>query len=137
MEKFLEDIANNNIQIFPYESIVFKDKLGRGASGTVYETLINDRRYAVKHVRSCHVETNYDYKKYLKDILYELKTCKIFDSKRIMKLYGISYDDNGDIYIVMELIKNKGCLYDYLYESEHVFTMEEKLKICCKVLGLM
>ena len=134
MDNFLKEVKENDITIFPYESIVFKDKLGRGATGTVYETLINDRRCAVKHIRSCHVETNYDYKKYLKDILYELKTCKIFDSKRLMKIYGISYDEDGDIYIVMELIKNKGSLYDYLYESAHVFTMEEKLRIFLSII---
>ena len=68
MNKFLENVKQSGFTIFDYDKIIFKEKLGRGANGTVYETLIDDRRYAVKHVRSQEVVTKYDYKVYLKDI---------------------------------------------------------------------
>lgn len=135
MNKFLENVKQSGFTIFNYDKIIFKEKLGRGANGTVYETLIDDRRYAVKHVRSQEVVTKYDYKVYLKDILDELTIINNFDSKRIMKMYGVACDDEGDVYIVMELIKNRGCLYDYLYESEHNFTITEKFNIYLSILS--
>ena len=134
MDLFLEQVRLNDYTIFDYDSIIFKEKLGRGATGTVYESLIDDRRYAIKHMRSQEVVTKYDYKSYLKDILHELSIVSKMKSKRIMKMYGVACDDEGDVYIVMELIKNKGSLYDYLYESENNFTIKQKMGIYVSII---
>ena len=133
MEKFFKEIRNQGLTVYPLEEIQFKDELGSGANGTVYEGLFENKRYAFKRVSAERVYTKYDRQVYIDDILQEIIICNKIKSKRIMKMYGVSYDKNTkEIYICMELIKNKGCLHDYLWREN--FSIYEKLKIFLSIL---
>ena len=37
MENFFHKILNNGLMVIPYKNILFKDKMGEGANGSVYE----------------------------------------------------------------------------------------------------
>ena len=133
MENFFNSIRNQGLKVYPFDEIVFKEKLGAGANGTVYEGFFENKRYAFKKVSSHRVYTKYDRKVYIDDILYEIQTCNKFDTKRIMKIYGVSYNENTkEIYICMELIKNKGCLQNYLWDED--LTIYEKMKIFISIV---
>jgi len=133
MENYFNSIRNIGLKVIPYDNIQFKDKLGEGANGTVYEGLHENKRYAFKRVSNHRVYNKYDRKMYEKDILNELKMCSCLNSKRIMKVYGISYDEiNEEIYICMELIKNKGCLFNYLCDED--LNVYQKLKIFLSIV---
>jgi len=133
MENYFNSIRNIGLKVIPYDNIYFKDILGEGANGTVYEGIFENKRFAFKRVSNHRVYTKYDRKIYEKDILNELRMCSSVESKRIMKVYGISYDDiNEEIYIYMELIKNKGCLFNYL--QDEVLDIYQKLKIFMSIV---
>lgn len=133
MQNYFDSIRNIGLEVFPFDEIEFKEKLGEGANGSVYYGLYSNKRYAFKKVSNHRVISKYEKKIYERDIFNELKMCCCVNSKRIMKVYGISYDEtNEEIYICMELIKNKGCLFDYLQKEK--LNVYEKLKIFMSIL---
>lgn len=133
MENFFHKILNNGLMVIPYKNILFKDKIGEGANGSVYEGVYENKRYAFKRVIAHRVKTKYDRKVYEKEILNEILICNCIQSKRIMKVFGVSYDEtNEEIYICMELIKNRGCLFNYIQEED--LTIYEKLKIFSSIV---
>ena len=45
--------------VIPYKNILFKDKMGEGANGSVYEGIYENNRYAFKRVSAHRVRTKY------------------------------------------------------------------------------
>ena len=76
----------------------------------------------MKKIHHTHFNTKSDYNYFLNEILLEIKISNNFDSKRIMKNFGFSHDkENNEVYIILELLNNKGCLFDYFYKMNNYF----------------
>ena len=96
MENLLHKMKDNNIEVYNFSDLKICDKLGEGANGEVYRSFICNKRCAAKKISQDHINSNIDYKYFLNDILYEIKIGKKFNSKRIMKIFGFSYDEENN-----------------------------------------
>ena len=116
MDKFINDIKQNNIPIFN-NSFIIEKCIGSGASSDVYKCLIDNKIYAAKKINMSHS----DYNLILEEIIinYNLNT------KRIVKTKGIYILDN-DIYIIMEYLIY-GDLFDYIVNNR--LSLENKIKL--------
>ena len=104
-------------KIFKWETIKFKNYIGSGANGEVWKCEIKQKKYAIKKVLQDWVRTSDDKKQYYKDIFDELDICKkMIGKKRLMNVFGYTEND-GDFYIISELLDNKGCLHSYLVNN--------------------
>ena len=104
-------------KIFKWETIKFKNYIGSGANGEVWKCEIKQEKYAIKKVLQDWVRTSDDKKQYYKDIFDELDICKkMIGKKRLMNVFGYTEND-GDFYIISELLDNKGCLHSYLVNN--------------------
>ena len=109
-----KNIKELGFKEYNYKDIQFGKKLGNGANGEVYECKIKNENYAIKRIFTDWIQTNKDRKNFDKDIYDELFVCsKIKGFKRIMEVYGICYTKD-DVYIISELLNNKGCLHNYI-----------------------
>lgn len=79
-------------------------KLGEGTYGTVFETSLNDKSYALKKMYSIE---NSDISFYC-----EITAYIILDHPNLLKCYGIYYNNNCK-YLLLELMDK--CLYDLKY----------------------
>jgi serine/threonine protein kinase len=135
IETFIEKLKKDNIKIFNFEELEIGRTLGEGANGIVYRCNYMNKRYAAKKIHKNHVLNNNEYKYFLNDIHYEIQTGNKFNSKRIMKIYGFCYDKNNEeVYIILELLNNKGCLFDYIYKMNNVFDKSDKIKIFLSIV---
>jgi len=135
MEKLLHKMHVNNIEVYKFSDLKICDKLGEGANGKVYRSYICNKRCAAKKLSQDHINSNIDYKYFLNEILYEIKIGKKFNSKRIMKIYGFSYDkENNEVYIILELLNNKGCLFDYLYKMNNYLNKLDKITLFLSIV---
>ena len=135
IETFLKKLEKDNIRVFKFRNLRFFETLGEGANGIVYNCNYHNKRYAAKKIHKNHIISKNDYKYFINDIHEEIKIGKKFNSKRIMKIYGFSYDnDKDEIYIILELLNNKGCLFDYIYKMNYDFSKKKKLKIFLSVV---
>ena len=128
---FLKKLEKDNIKVFEFRNLRFFETLGAGATGKVYNCNYHNKRYAAKKIHKNHIIS----KKLLNDIHEEIQIGNIFNSKRIMKIYGFSYDnDKEEVYIILELLNNKGCLFDYIYKMNNVFSKKDKIKLFLSVV---
>ena len=131
IETFIKKLDKDNIKIFKFIDLELLETLGEGATGKVYNCNYHNKSYAAKKIYKKHKISN----KFLNDIHKEIQIGKKFKSKRIMKIYGFSYDnDKSEIYIILELLNNKGCLFDYIYKMNKVFSKKNKLKIFLSIV---
>ena len=118
--------------IFNWATIKFKDYIGSGANGEVWKCEIKQEKYAIKKVFQDWVRTSDDKKQYYKDIFDELDICsKMIGKKRLMNVFGYA-ENEGDFYIISELLDNKGCLHSYLVDNDLGY--HDRLKIFSSIL---
>ena len=133
MVNLLNKIKENNITIYDFKDLNICGELGEGANGTVYRCNIFNKRYAVKKLHQTNIKSKSNY--LLNEILNEIDIGQKLNSKRIMKIYGMSYnEEKKEVYIILELLNNKGCLFDYLYKMNNNFNKYEKITLFLSIV---
>jgi serine/threonine protein kinase len=118
MNNFLKWIHKEKIRLYNFNDIRGKEYLGEGASGEVYKCTISGDPYAIKKT------VNYDYTEIKDELKLSLNFIKSF---RQMKIFGVCIDNkHEDVYLVMELLDNEGCLYEYLEKNRNLQYEERK-----------
>ena len=109
-----KSIKDLDFEEYEYKDIRFGKKLGNGANGEVYKCKIKSKNFAIKRIFTDWIQTREDIKNFNKDFYDELFVCsKMKNFKRIMQVYGVCFNKD-DIYIICELLDNKGCLHNFI-----------------------
>ncbi|CAG8457630.1 10114_t:CDS:2 [Acaulospora morrowiae] len=123
----INDYELNNI---PIEKLKNKEKIGKGAFGYVYRCNIDgdSRMVAVKEI----YVGDEDSETSIKSFLNELKLHSKAKSHRIIELFGMGYDKNGDLcYLVMELAECH--LRKYLNDKKDELQWDKKIELAIQL----
>lgn len=94
----------------PFKEISKGSFLGHGSFGQVYKGKWNNKEVAIKSLIDGAMKKE--------DFLREAKIMKQFDSRYLVKIYGISVDGDNRIYIIQELVAN-GNLLQFFKRQGH------------------
>ena len=101
IHRFLDKLEKYEIRVYDFVDLSISESLGCGGYGKVYRGRVNGKKRALKRL---YFEM-YELDSFLSYLLREMKYCKEMRSKRLLKIYGISYDEtNEELYVVMELL---------------------------------
>lgn len=133
------------MKLIPYEELVLKQKLGRGAGGVVWAatwkecelsscgcpmfcrltlTIVFRKEVAVKVLFSTQDGLN---EEHLVEDLSEVKMLTSFQHPNIVEFHGLSIHD-GDVCIVLELMEY-GSLSNVITSLQHLVALETRLKL--------
>ena len=123
IHEFLLDLEKSEICVYNFEDLCISESLGYGGYGQVYRGTVKEKKRALKRL---YFEMN-ELEVFLSYLLREMKYCKEIRSKRLLRIYGISYDElNEELYVVMELLTTED-LSVYLRKNQ--LCREEKKEI--------
>lgn len=152
LDEFTKNVHELEITLFNEEDINLGEKIGKGATGTVYSGTLAFNDKDIIDIVAKKFSSNKYHRGYEGDIYdeaySELKILShLMNEKRIINVYGFTYskccDGSLKIYILMEKLNTNGDLQDCIREphfwkecdGERYYSMSERIKrdICIKM----
>jgi len=123
IHNFLLNLEKYAISVYNFEDLCISESLGYGGYGEVYRGTVKEKKRALKRLYFEMHELDV----FLSYLLREMKYCKEMRSKRLLRIYGISYDElNEELYVVMELLTTEDLS---VYLRRNKLCREEKKEI--------
>ncbi|CAG8812212.1 16221_t:CDS:2, partial [Gigaspora margarita] len=127
---YREAINKYDLKSISFENFGKKKRIGRGGFGNVYSTTCSSipGKIALKEIS---VDIG-DVQKNIKNFLNELKLHSKTDHDRIIKFFGVSYDEENELYfLVLEFAEND--MRTYLSTKKNTLQWAEKVRLAIQI----
>jgi serine/threonine protein kinase len=128
METFQQKINKYKIPYIDYKNIGWKQRIGSGVNGDVYNGILQDNTPVILKIYC--LDDYYNENHFYEDATDELYNYSLLKGLfHCCELYGYSYsieNDTKEIYLVMKDYGVVGNIYDYLSEFKYWTTFEKR-----------